>query len=64
MIFENVPQLLKIKLQFDGIYLSVEDILIQKYSNDYNIDIKIFNTCNYGIPQSRERVFIRLSRKI
>ena len=63
VIFENVPQLLKIKLQFDGIYLSVEDILIQKYSNDYNIDIKIFNTCNYGIPQSRERVFIRLSRK-
>lgn len=63
VIFENVPQLLKIKLQFDGIYLSVENILIQKYSNDYNIDIKIFNTCNYGIPQSRERVFIRLSRK-
>ena len=63
VVFENVPQLLKIKLLFEGEFLSVESILTNKYGENYRIDIKIFNTCNYGIPQNRERVFIRMYKK-
>ena len=62
-IFENVPQLLKIRLPYDGKIMKIQDILQTKYGNEYNIKIDKFNTCNYGIPQSRERVFIRLFRK-
>lgn len=63
VIFENVPQLLKIKLLFGGSYQSVESILNSKYGKDYTVDINILNTCYYGIPQNRERVFIRMYKK-
>ena len=63
VVFENVPQLLKIKLLFEGEYLSVENILTNRYGEDYNINIQIFNTCNFDIPQNRERVFIRMYKK-
>ena len=60
VLFENVPQLLKIKLKYKGTFLSVEDILRTEFGSRYNIKIDILNTCNYGVPQSRERVFIRM----
>lgn len=63
IIFENVPQLLKIKLQYKGELLSVQEILECEYGSEYNIKINVYNTCNYGIPQSRERVFIRMYKK-
>lgn len=63
IIFENVPQLLKLKLPYNGQDLSIKDVLTEKYGEKYNIKIDIFNCCHFGIPQSRERVFIRLSRK-
>lgn len=63
VIFENVPQLLKVKLMFNGKSMLVEDIFKEKYGDEYNLKINIFNTCHYGIPQNRERVFIRLFKK-
>lgn len=63
ILFENVPQLLKVKLLYNNDILSVRSILEQKYGDQYNIKINVFNTCNYGIPQSRERVFVRLFKK-
>ena len=63
VIFENVPQLLKIKLTFKGTTLSIPEILESEYGKDYNIKVNIYNTCNFGIPQSRERVFIRMFKK-
>lgn len=63
VIFENVPQLLKIKLPYKGMVLSVLEILEYEYGKEYNIKANIYNTCNYGIPQSRERVFIRMYKK-
>ena len=63
IIFENVPQLLKVNIPFDGKMLPVLDILKFKYGKEYNIKCDVFNCCNYGVPQSRERVFIRLYKK-
>lgn len=63
VIFENVPQLLKIKIPFKGEFLPVLEILERAYGNDYNVKANIYNTMNYGIPQSRERVFIRMYKK-
>lgn len=63
IIFENVRQFLKIQLPFNNETLPFRDILQIKYGGDYDIKIDLFNTSNYGIPQSRERVFIRLFKK-
>ena len=63
IIFENVPQLLKVRLPYDGKIMGIQEILQIKYGNDYHMKIDKFNTCNYGIPQNRERVFIRLYKK-
>ena len=63
IIFENIPRVLKVIIPFEGELLSVKEILTRKYGNDYNIKIDIFNCCNYGVPQNRERCFIRLYKK-
>ncbi len=63
VIFENVPQLLKIKMPYKGEALPVQNILESEYGEYYNIKVNIYNTCNFNIPQSRERVFIRMFKK-
>lgn len=63
ILFENVPRILKVTLPYQGEWLSVKEILERKYGDDYNIDVDIFNAADYGVPQSRERAFIRLSKK-
>lgn len=63
ILFENVPRLLKAKLHYQGERHTIEYILATKYGNDYDIKINIFNCCNFGVPQNRERCFIRLSKK-
>ncbi len=52
-LMENVPNLLTTN---NGYFFS----LIQKYFMDlgYQIDSKVLNTYNYGIPQKRKRAFI------
>ncbi|MBW4871502.1 DNA cytosine methyltransferase [Prevotella buccae] len=63
IIFENVPQLLKIKIPYKGEVLPVQEILKREYDCDYNIKVNVYNTCHFGIPQNRERVFIRMCKK-
>lgn len=63
ILFENIPRVLKVVIPFDGELLSVKEILTRKYGKEYNIKIDIYNCCNYGIPQNRERCFIRLFKK-
>ena len=63
IIFENVPQLLKVKIPFQDNLMSIFDILLQKYGEKYEMKINVYNTSDFGIPQNRERVFIRLYKK-
>lgn len=63
IFFENIPRILKVVIPFDGELLSVKEILTRKYGNDYEIKIDVYNCCNYGVPQNRERCFIRLYKK-
>lgn len=63
VVFENVPQLLKAKLPYNSGWSSVADILRMEFGDEYDIKINVFNTCNYGIPQNRERTFIRMCKK-
>lgn len=63
IIFENVPRLLKTLILYEGESMHIEEILERKYGQEYAIKIDILNTCDFGIPQNRERVFIRLYKK-
>ncbi len=63
ILFENIPRVLKVIIPFEGELLSVREILKRKYGESYDIHIGVYNCCHYGIPQNRERCFIRLCKK-
>lgn len=63
ILFENIPRVLKVVIPFEGEILPVKSILQKKYGNEYDIKIDVLNCCNYGVPQNRERCFIRLFKK-
>lgn len=62
ILFENVPRILKVRLPYDGEYLPILEILNRRYGFRYEIRADILNCADYGIPQNRERCFIRLSK--
>lgn len=57
VILENVKMLLSSK--FSNFY---NNILTRLHVN-YYVFPKVFNSCNFGVPQNRERVFITCVRK-
>lgn len=63
VLFENVPRILKLVLPYQGDLLSVMDILEGKYGREYDIKADVLNCADYGVPQNRERCFIRMSKK-
>lgn len=63
ILFENIPRVLKVVIPYEGELLPVKEILERKYGSEYEIKIDIFNCCNFGVPQNRERCFIRLYKK-
>lgn len=63
VIIENVPLLLKLKLNMNGELLSVIEILEREFSNHYEIEYKILDAADYRVPQFRKRAIIRLHRK-
>lgn len=63
ILFENVPRILKVLIPYEGKVLSITEILQKKYGKEYDISAQIFNCADYGVPQNRERCFIRLSKK-
>lgn len=64
ILFENVPRLLKVKYEYNKIpNLTINEILQNRYGDKYDIKTNIFNAADYGVPQIRERVFLRLFKK-
>ena len=55
ILIENVPRYLKMYFPYKKKYLLLEDILKKKYGRKYEIDIKVLNSKDYGVPQNRER---------
>jgi len=63
ILFENVPRFLDMYFPYGGKYLHIVDILGIKYSNKYNIEADVLDAKDYGICQTRPRVFIRMYKK-
>jgi len=62
ILIENVPLLLKMKIIYNGALFSITDILDLEFGNEYNIDPKVLDSANYGVPQTRLRAIIRMNR--
>lgn len=63
ILIENVPSFLKIELPFNGELHTLPNILSLLYGDSYNIEAKILNVAEYGIPQRRNRAIIKLYQK-
>lgn len=63
VLIENVPQLLNLKIEYNGYCDSVENIIEKEFSKKYHInENKILNAKDYGVPQNRKRAIILLSK--
>lgn len=63
ILIENVPKFIEMFFPYKDDYYLLEDILKDKYSNNYNIDVRILNAKDYGICQTRPRAIIKLWKK-
>ncbi len=63
VMIENVPMILQTSIEIDGKEMLIIDFLKNKLQEKYFINIEKIDTKDYGVPQSRERVIILLTRK-
>ena len=63
ILIENVPGALKLLLPYKNKLATLVEILEDKYSEKYNIEARILNAKDYGVPQSRPRAIIKLYKK-
>lgn len=59
---ENVPNFVNTTILYNGTRQRLVDIIQSELQHQYNISIHIVNTADYGVPQSRERMIILMSR--
>lgn len=60
ILIENVPTFFEMFFPYNGEYLLLKDILEQKYSSKYQIDMRILNAKDYGVCQSRPRAIVKM----
>lgn len=73
VLIENVPKFIELQYNMDGTTFnnsttcsksySIVELLELLYSDSYNIETKVVNAMNYGVPQSRPRAIIKVYRK-
>lgn len=60
ILIENVPALLKFKLLYKDEYMTIVDILNSMFGLEYNIEGRIVDSADYGVPQTRLRAMIKM----
>lgn len=63
VVIENVDRFVKMQFPYKNDFADIETILKDKYSEIYNVNIKIYNAADYGVPQARKRVIIVLTKE-
>lgn len=61
-MIENVSNFINTSIEYEGDRKLLVDIIKEKLGQLYTISFNIINTEDYGVPQSRERMIILLSR--
>ena len=63
VLIENVKQLLKIKLPYKDNLYTVVEILNMKFGEKYEIEGRVVDAADYGVPQTRIRAIIKMYPK-
>ncbi|MBR6611446.1 MAG: DNA (cytosine-5-)-methyltransferase [Campylobacter sp.] len=63
VVIENVARFLDMLFPYDNDFKNIEFIIRSRYSLRYNIDVKVYNCADYGIPQNRLRAIIVMTNK-
>ena len=63
VLIENVPALLNLKLFYKQELLTVLEILKKEFEEEYDIDSKVVDSSEYGVPQTRLRAIIKMNKK-
>ena len=63
VLIENVPRFQQMLFPYRERVISLEELLNRKYSDEYELDCRVFNAADYNVPQTRYRVVYRLWRK-
>ena len=63
ILIENVPKFIEMYFPYKGKYCKLEEILNDKYSECYNIEIQVLNAKDYGVPQTRPRAIIKIWKR-
>jgi DNA (cytosine-5)-methyltransferase 1 len=63
VLIENVPQYIKLYLPFKGKLTSLLDIIKTELGEEYEIESKIFDSSEFGVPQKRNRLIIKINKK-
>ena len=63
VFIENVPLFYNTVIRINGERVLIPELIKKELARDYNIIEYIIDTKDYGVPQTRERAIILLSRK-
>lgn len=63
VLIENVPRFLEMKFPYNNQFLTLNEILEDKYNHNYIIETQVLNAKDYGISQSRPRAIIKMYKK-
>ena len=74
VLIENVPKFIELLYDMDGTTYfcdtakaehpyHIVDLLELLFNDTYEVEMKVLNAMNYGVPQSRPRVIIKLYKK-
>ena len=62
-LIENVPSLLKLQIHNDGELIGIIDFIKKTFEKEYNIETKIVDSSDFGVPQVRKRAIIKIYKK-
>ena len=62
VFIENVPQFIETYISVDGKETLITDYIESELSGRYSISTNVIDTKNFGVPQTRQRTIILLSR--
>lgn len=63
VFIENVPQFVETYIAVNGKDVLITDYIDSELSGNYHISVNVIDTKNYGVPQTRQRAILLLTRK-
>jgi len=63
VLIENVPSLLNLTINYKEKQTPLIDVLILLFGKEYNVEARVVDSSDYGVPQTRKRAIIKLFKK-